>query len=103
MPNSRLDWRTFRMTSLISGRTGRPSLRELKEVHAASKLDEAAWQRFLLDFSGDVGEAIMRAGMQDHAVALLNKRPRRGAAKALRAPGNENARHDFLPAVVSSS
>lgn len=91
------------MTSLISGRTGRPHLRELKEAHAASKLDEAARQRFLLHFSGDVDEAIMRAGMQDYAIALLNKRPRGGAAKPLRAPGNENARHDFLPAVATSS
>jgi hypothetical protein len=39
-------------------------LRDLKEAHAASKLDEDAWQRFLLDFSGDVDEAIKAKATQ---------------------------------------
>ncbi|TIR05348.1 MAG: ATP-binding protein [Mesorhizobium sp.] len=39
-------------------------LRDLKEAHAASKLDEAAWERFLLDFSGDVDDAIKAKAAQ---------------------------------------
>lgn len=39
-------------------------LRDLKELHAATKLDEAAWQKFLLDFSGNVDEAIKAKAAQ---------------------------------------
>ncbi|RUV41285.1 ATP-binding protein [Mesorhizobium sp. M1A.T.Ca.IN.004.03.1.1] len=49
---------------------GPQTLRDLKAAHAASKLDEPVWERFLLNFTGDVDGAIKaKAALSNTEVA----------------------------------